>query len=1171
MKKISVFCLVVCISFSAFSQGSKVANNLLWRITGNGLSQPSYLYGTMHLTDKRVFQLGDSVFKALEKTEGFAAELDMNSIGIKMLNRMMKDNEEKAAKEPPAIKEVLDAETWNRYKDELEKKIGKKAEKITVDDLDIIESKLDLDLFKKGDMPTFLDAWLYGQARKQGKWVGGIEDLEDQFEVIESDEVEKKIQMALFDDNYYRGGLESFIKIYTNQQLDSIDAFMYREQNGKKDHILIKRNLKMARRMDSLSAVRTTLFAVGAAHLPGDSGVITLLRNRGFTVEPVISAKKVDAKKYVAKTVAFPWVPVTVKDNSYALEMPGAAELIDLFEEMGLEINSFFDIAFMKMYMTMAVDLPEARKNLGEDSLFKLVKKRYEAEGTTSTDKLITINGINGHEFSISMPQGELRMQLFLPEMKKMILNAVFAFSEKTLNESESDKFFQSFTYKGSPSKPTKEETVWNRMEVPAQAFSIEVPKKMKETKDVLSEEGKTIYNWQAVDMMSQIFYGIRVSALKHGMYVSIDDTAYFEGIKNDLKEKFANASVIDSSFITMNKYPGYRLTIGGDMQGENLETTILAVSRGGLSYYLFVVYNPAFESKSSAERFLHSFNLLPYQHTEWKTQTAPDGSFRYVSPVAIKAKELLEEDDIHPGSTRYIAYDAAAGVSMYFDKSILPDWFWYSSDTAFLRKRALEYVSWGDSLQDFSVAVSGAVKTASFTVARPGSHVYKKVKLIVNGNELFELFGHFASVDLPDLYNRFFDDFELLQEKKSVDFSVSKITELVSAITTNDKQSTASIKNWWDYLRFTQSDVPELQKMFFKIYQDFDSNYYGNLNKFILDKITELDSSHTTIDYIRKNYASIQPENEFVKAFVVNYLSGIKTAESYTLLKECLTGFPINLGKLNYLPHSFYDSLSLSATLFPELLKLSGTESLWRMVSNTAVTLIDSNLLDSKMVKAYAEPIVGLAKQMLDKEKTDIEESSYLYTDFIRLLGYVNTPSANSLLSRFAKFSNNEIKFVTLIAMLENNRPVNQLTTLSMASTDEYRHRLFDELKRINKLNLFPPAFLTQKELGKSKLFEYISSEDYEVNILKFIAEKTVVYKGSKQKFYLFKVSFTDDETTFLGVAGPFALHPKEFTSTHAVTGIDWEGTFDIKNLDQLLSEYLANFEQDEARENEN
>ena len=58
---------------TAYGQKATSNNTLLWRISGKGLNAPSYLYGTIHLTDKKIFHLGDSLYAALERTEGFAA------------------------------------------------------------------------------------------------------------------------------------------------------------------------------------------------------------------------------------------------------------------------------------------------------------------------------------------------------------------------------------------------------------------------------------------------------------------------------------------------------------------------------------------------------------------------------------------------------------------------------------------------------------------------------------------------------------------------------------------------------------------------------------------------------------------------------------------------------------------------------------------------------------------------------------------------------------------------------------------------------------------------------------------------------------------------------------------------------------------------------------------
>lgn len=66
-------------------------NSLLWRISGKNLQHPSYLYGTMHSSDSRVFHFADSVLPHFEQCEAFAMEvvLDENTQSTIMQNVFM--------------------------------------------------------------------------------------------------------------------------------------------------------------------------------------------------------------------------------------------------------------------------------------------------------------------------------------------------------------------------------------------------------------------------------------------------------------------------------------------------------------------------------------------------------------------------------------------------------------------------------------------------------------------------------------------------------------------------------------------------------------------------------------------------------------------------------------------------------------------------------------------------------------------------------------------------------------------------------------------------------------------------------------------------------------------------------------------------------------------------
>src|SRR6476620_5114936 len=55
-------------------------NTLLWRISGNGLPRPSYIFGTMHLLCKDDAKLSDSLQKAIEKTDQVYFEIDLDDM-----------------------------------------------------------------------------------------------------------------------------------------------------------------------------------------------------------------------------------------------------------------------------------------------------------------------------------------------------------------------------------------------------------------------------------------------------------------------------------------------------------------------------------------------------------------------------------------------------------------------------------------------------------------------------------------------------------------------------------------------------------------------------------------------------------------------------------------------------------------------------------------------------------------------------------------------------------------------------------------------------------------------------------------------------------------------------------------------------------------------------------
>lgn len=1169
MKRLSLILLLLISCILVHAQQSKTTNTLLWRITGKGLTKPSYLYGTIHLMDKKVFFLGDSVYSAIDKSDGFAAELDLNSIGVEMINHFMKEEREKEGVEPVKLKDVVSREIWERYKSTLEERFGKKAETITVEELDELKDELEAEVFQKGDMPTFLDAHLFGLAKKKGKWVGGIEDMQDQLEHIATDErIENKIQIALYDEEYYRGGIDWMIKVYINQQLDSIDAMMYREESGEKDYIMIKRNLKMAIRMDSLSAIRSTFFAVGAAHLPGDSGVIKLLRSRGFTVTPVISSRKIDPSKYVLKSSEETWFPVEIKDSAYFLSMPGLANKFEMLEEFGLNTKLFFDLSFMKMYMTMSIELGE-RKKVGADSIFRGLKNQYAERAENVTEKVITVNGEQGRELRYRTDDGIFILQAFLPNMERLVVNAVMAFKELSVNDNDSKKFFQSFVVNKNARIPPSEEVKWSLYTNPIQAFSIEFPSKPMEKKDVRSEEGRIFHTLQAVDLKSQVFYAIKIASVKEGMYLPETDSSHLQALSLDIRMKFEDVNIIDSSIVFLNDFPACKILATAKSDGEKIVLDILSVLRGNKNYYLLALYQPGGKAEEQSKKFLNSFKLLPMEYPQWKTYTAESKAFSTTSPFAFRRYNWEEEEKLGMNVERVMVYDTLASHTLFIDRTIIPSWYWFSSDTAFLRNWLNKHIQNNDSLVGYTVKDVGNAKVAEFFVMQPRQTTIKKVKVIRMGNEVYDLYGSLAKADLDKSYHKFFEDFKVLQTPAAFDLTDPKLEKLKTAIEKGGKKEINEIKAWWEDLPLEHISLDWLQSLLLKAYPDFDSTYYNTLNWTIISEIKSIDSNHRTIDFIKNNYTSITKENNTVKSILLNYLCGVLTKESFDLAKQILADkdYPFDIDV--YLPA--YDSLNLTATLYPEFFSLAKMPGRIGWVSMVTSSLLDSNLISMKMILDQEKLFLDqAAKAIKEKGKND---DVYEYHELVNILGILNTPSSNKMLIEFSKYADREMKFLTMVAMLKNNLAVDSRTIYTLATTDDYRYKVYEELRKAKKQSLFPIDYLSQEKLAYSKLYADNKDDEYSLTVTN-AGSRTITYKGKQQKVYLYKVFESDDEyyltpgekpTYYLAVGGPFSTNPKEYYSSHELTGVFWGEEFDEKKIDELLKKYLASLEEED------
>ena len=293
MNKILLF-LSALISFAMLTpeiqetENKELADALLWRISGNGLESSSYMYGTMHIGDSRILQYGDSVPMALNEVDAVYGEIDLTDIVGQMA--AMKD----MVMTGTTLKELVSEKDYKMIKARLEGT----AVGLMIDNIKPFFTMGNVAmLFFPQDEISIIDMHLLEQGKALKKEVGGLETIQEQLAVVETLTLKEQAEMLVemcrdFDEQkqVFKEMYEAYLKEDLNKLVEIGEEEMEDLSSAEfEDKLLEKRNVIMADRLNLFMKSKSIFYAVGALHLPGENGLIKLLENHGYTVEPIIS------------------------------------------------------------------------------------------------------------------------------------------------------------------------------------------------------------------------------------------------------------------------------------------------------------------------------------------------------------------------------------------------------------------------------------------------------------------------------------------------------------------------------------------------------------------------------------------------------------------------------------------------------------------------------------------------------------------------------------------------------------------------------------------------------------------------------------------------------------------------------------------------------------------
>ncbi|HUQ66590.1 MAG TPA: hypothetical protein VM101_10560, partial [Flavitalea sp.] len=328
--------------------------------------------------------------------------------------------------------------------------------------------------------------------------------------------------------------------------------------------------------------------------------------------------------------------------------------------------------------------------------------------------------------------------------------------------------------------------------------------------------------------------------------------------------------------------------------------------------------------------------------------------------------------------------------------------------------------------------------------------------------------------------------------------------------------------------------------------------------------KILQTLGDSSTVEYIKRHYGEMEGEREPMKYTLLEVLSNIKTSASYGVLKDkLLTDLP-HEGDPSSLEYTLQDSSELTRTLFPEILQLVRDSVFAQSLVSIALPLVDSGALHVSDLMPYRQAFLSLGKKNLQLMKKD-SDKVWEYSDWIPFIGKFNDRESNAMLREYLKLSELEIKHLALITLIKNNQPVPPSDIEKVAAGLFLRNQLYEELTEMKKTQLFPLKYRNQKSLAEGQLFAIAADEvdDADCNLV-FIGERIAMYRGKKNKFYLFKVNliFEDSSESYLGIAGPYEVVPKTLVNYGENTNMVWNEEYSTSKTEKQFRTFLKDHE---------
>lgn len=1096
MKKLLFICLSL-VTITAFSQ--QQYQSLLWKITGNGLEKPSFLYGTMHVSKKVAFRLDDVFYKALEDSDCIALESDPTTWPGYNYDTMLS--------QMAAYSNNNNDFYTNLFK------LTHPEEMAIRGSVRMDNSAVNAYLYRKNsasdnfEEETYLDMFIFQAGKKNDKNIYALEDLEESRYLTtkaaynaNKKELDPWVQKMYAKENPYLIQ-ENLYRDRNLDLLDSIGAGV--NTNFFRENMLYIRNENMVVSLEKLMPSKSVFAGVGAAHLPGEQGMINMLRQRGFTVE-ALTSKQTDYSKiektkldslFVAPKLEHHSTPdgfLSMNTYDELREFPYGGQKYYLDPDMTngayLAINRISRFVYLPNEKS-TITLREIDHLLYEDIPGDIIKKEVL---TAPYPGISIVNKTKKGEFQ--------KYHIYQTPLEIIIIK--FAGRSDFVLQHEA-KIFNSITLK-TPSNET------HVLVSPNNKFQVNFPKYYVTSN--MDNYGKKLVEGYKDDA----YYFVEEAVLNDLSYIEEDsfEAKYFHhALYKNYKLKEAGGGFKAGDY---KNYESYAILDPLTDKKLHLKTIV----KDG-SYYLLGYVGSNDTDKSD---FFKSFKFNKTDYTGFekvrdtslyfsvKTNAKPPlpNPYNYNSGQKPKHYEqTLKETTYLTPTNEEISVSRTKFHDLQMFHNI--DSLWKELEDKVNYRAKYYNGAKAFKITNRSSAKKDSVYTHRFSYSDSASSKQVLVKNILKEGVLFELKTLVDSISGPSKFvTEFYESFTPKDTLLGKDVLQDKTDLFFEALRANDSIVLESY-NLVKFKKHNSKDIIAVLKDF-----EFDKDRL-NIKSHLVEQLITIDLKNN-LPFIKQLYHDSYSDPQTQTAILEGLLDSNKKGNYKIALDLMERDLPLGSVGAMFYNYNGKDSLELKASLFPKILEYSTISEYKQPLYTLLAKVKDSGFVKPKTYKKYKNQLINDAKIEVKRNLGNTNNygyNSYSYnlSTYVRLIfPYRNERSAKDFFEKLLNVedTNALAKYYVLLTKAKETIPTK--LTEKLVEDEENQYLLLEELDEAKLLSQLKSITINQQQFAKSKLLSDANFEKEKDSIQFLFKRDFVTDKGKNAVMYFFKID-KDDE----------------------------------------------------------